>query len=409
MLEDVLEKMFGKWSELKSYKSSYGQLFNISYYTGFSPPPTANKCIMQFEVRKANNNCFRCSIGITSELQSYWKIPSYSDDVKKVLVEIAKALIEKKIESCDFHDFEITLTQGDMDNDSIQKESIELTIQAIKKNTENIVNRVADNNEHDDILDKYPFEDPNSRKEFRSKLLKIIYDISKGQIGCKVSRRNVIEVLEISNILSPSLLSTYEYLESKGFLKYENPMEDSITIAGVDEIENYSNIHSMDTTSLKVYIDDISSFNAVKSINTQAVNELMPLGLDEDYIQSCLEKIINEPFHKNDWGGETNDLYTTRIEKDAGKRISAAFMLKGKGLKSKLTIKNCGKNGDQIVRLFESPAEIFFIQHIGEISEEVIKDAEGKAELLRRRGKLVYCCFIDGYDIARILKAYKMI
>lgn len=82
-------------------------------------------------------------------------------------------------------------------------------------------------------------------------------------------------------------------------------------------------------------------------------------------------------------------------------------MLKGNGLKAPtMEIKHCGKNGDQIVRLFESPAELFIVQFVGNISEAIIKDVEGKIEQLNRRGKQSYYCIINGSDTARLLHAY---
>lgn len=49
-----------------------------------------------------------------------------------------------------------------------------------------------------------------------------------------------------------------------------------------------------------------------------------------------------------------NDLYTANVVLN-GVRRPTAFLLKGNGLKKReMNIGDCGKNGDQIVRLFES-------------------------------------------------------
>ena len=88
-------------------------------------------------------------------------------------------------------------------------------------------------------------------------------------------------------------------------------------------------------------------------------------------------------------------------------RKNTAFLLKGPGKNIKtLEISHCGKKGDQIQRLFKSPAELFVIQFIGQISEAVIEEAESKTLLLRHEGINAQFCILNGYDTARILKAY---
>jgi hypothetical protein len=123
-------------------------------------------------------------------------------------------------------------------------------------------------------------------------------------------------------------------------------------------------------------------------------------------VQRAFEEIIGVSFHKKDWGGETNDLYTSDVRYKA-RRIATAFLLKGNGLrKGTVNIANCGKNGDQLVRLFDSPAELFIVQFVGDIAENVIRDVEGKVENLRRKGKNACYCIMTGLDTARVLCAY---
>jgi hypothetical protein len=160
---------------------------------------------------------------------------------------------------------------------------------------------------------------------------------------------------------------------------------------------------------LRIHIEEIASFSRVSLISPGDVVDCLVDGrleLLEDEIQERIEKILGIPFHKLDWGGEENDLYTANVF--MGKeRITSAFALKGKGLRTKkLEIGDCGKNGDQLVRLCQSPAELFVVQYIGEISENVIKDIEGKVRVLRSQGKRAWYCIIDGQDTARLLKAY---
>lgn len=160
---------------------------------------------------------------------------------------------------------------------------------------------------------------------------------------------------------------------------------------------------------IQLYIDDIDSFDKVKNVSPDMIEDKIKQGyvdLAEEDIQIAIERILREPLHKKDWGGESNDLYTNKI-RFKGERMSAAFLLKGNGLKKKtLEIKDCGSNGDQILRLLQSPALIFIVQFVGNISEAVIKDIEGKVRELRADGRMAWCCIIDGQDTARLLRAY---
>lgn len=130
------------------------------------------------------------------------------------------------------------------------------------------------------------------------------------------------------------------------------------------------------------------------------------LAWSEDRVQLALEQILGVSFHRRDWGGEINDLYTANVVVSGARRASA-FLLKGPGIgKKELTIADCGKNGDQIVRLFTTPAELFVVQYVGPVGDMVIKDVQGKVTELRARGANTHYAIIDGQDTARILHAY---
>jgi hypothetical protein len=130
------------------------------------------------------------------------------------------------------------------------------------------------------------------------------------------------------------------------------------------------------------------------------------LNVAEDTVQKALEDILTVPLHKKDWGGEVNDLYTANVFVD-GLRRPTAFLLKGRGLKAKtMEIADCGTNGDQVVRLFQSPADLFVIQFVGNISEAVIQHAHGEIARLKTQGKEAHFLTLDGQDTARLLTAY---
>ena len=85
----------------------------------------------------------------------------------------------------------------------------------------------------------------------------------------------------------------------------------------------------------------------------------------------------------------------------------AGFLLKGPGIgKKEMVIAGCGKNGDQLVRLFTTPAVLFIVQYVGPISEMIVTDVQGKVTALKSEGKTTRFLIIDGQDTARLLHAY---
>lgn len=159
----------------------------------------------------------------------------------------------------------------------------------------------------------------------------------------------------------------------------------------------------------QLWVEDIDSFSKVRDVNPAAVASRLAAGrleVLEDEIQLGLEQILDHPTHAKDWGGEGHDLYTSNLIVQ-GTRIATAFLLKGRGCKSKnLQVGDCGKNGDQLVRLFEAPAKLFVVQFVGPISENVIKDVQGKVAARRGSGNEAWFCLVDGQDTARLLRAY---
>lgn len=160
----------------------------------------------------------------------------------------------------------------------------------------------------------------------------------------------------------------------------------------------------------RLYVEDIDSFRKVRDVNPTTVMDILEDGyLDqsEDAIQTALERILGVSFHKKDWGGEQNDLYTANLVVN-GARHATAFLLKGRGLRSRtMEIKHCGANGDQLLRLCNSPAKLFVVQFVGRISEAIVADIEGKVRQARSEGRDAWYCIMDGQDTARVLRAYR--
>ncbi len=105
----------------------------------------------------------------------------------------------------------------------------------------------------------------------------------------------------------------------------------------------------------QITIDDIDSFSRVRRYPNAAERPTPMLEAKFKEGIEGIKEILNERGRFKDWGGERNDLLTTRLRL-GGKRRATAFAFKGRGHRGKLTPASMGKNGDQILRLFRSPA-----------------------------------------------------
>jgi hypothetical protein len=153
----------------------------------------------------------------------------------------------------------------------------------------------------------------------------------------------------------------------------------------------------------QITIDDINSFANVKTI---APGGYLPRKVSEKRFKNGVQKILGQKGKFVDWGGEKNDLYSTRLS-IGSKRYAVAFGFKGPATKGKLTPKKLGKNGDQIQRLFTSAAQVFLIQYWNEIDESVITQMEQLA-IARSvfTGDKIFYGLLDGQDSMRLFRAY---
>lgn len=149
-------------------------------------------------------------------------------------------------------------------------------------------------------------------------------------------------------------------------------------------------------------IDDIDDFKKARKITSN--KNYTPLY--EKEFKELIKKIIKEKGQFTDWGGENNDLYTTKIKVN-NKRLLTVFAFKGKGKKGILKPSMMGKNGDQILRLFQSEADLFVLQYWAQVDQSVFDTmalfATAKSAMTNRN---VYYCIIDGDDSTRIIEAY---
>lgn len=189
-----------------------------------------------------------------------------------------------------------------------------------------------------------------------------------------------------------SLVQNKEKL--KKFPTKTNPQVQTTTNVTVRFNKNLVQIKS-------ITIDDVDSFSNARKQKESDVKQVY-----ENEVKQVLKNAIGESGKFIDWGGETDDLYSTRLRLN-GKRISVAFGLKGRGTKGTLTPKKMGKNGDQIQRLFKSPAEVFFVQYVDQIDESVIDQMKTHAIAKSvTEGKKIHYGIIDGKDTSRLISAY---
>ena len=153
----------------------------------------------------------------------------------------------------------------------------------------------------------------------------------------------------------------------------------------------------------RITIDDIDSFSRVRRIKPGEVKDSL---MYERIFKNGMKRLLKETGSFVDWGGETNDLFSTRILLRK-KRLAVAFQFKGRGTKGRLIPKYMGKNADQIQRLFTSPADVHIIQYCGQIDESIIKQLEAFATFKSAHEmRTIYFGVIDGIDTARLIKAY---
>jgi hypothetical protein len=148
----------------------------------------------------------------------------------------------------------------------------------------------------------------------------------------------------------------------------------------------------------------VDQFSALDPKWSPSVKEFAHMrDFSEETIKDLICKLISHPEPPKDWGGEECDLFSSNLSL-GGVRHSGAFLLKGPSRFHPMTPADCGKNGDQIYRLFNIPAQIYVVQHCHTIGPAVRKTIEA---FTLRRTFTDPCRYLllDGYDTARMLRA----
>jgi hypothetical protein len=153
------------------------------------------------------------------------------------------------------------------------------------------------------------------------------------------------------------------------------------------------------TDGLKVRPSDFDAFKDVNFMSKVSATELSLLkNVSEHEVKMTFADMIGELHVPKDWGGEYCDLYSSQAVLN-GELVTCAFALKGPAKFSPMDMTHCGKRGDQIVRLFDTGADVMVLQHCHVVNPAVRKTME--AFSLGRNKRF---CIIDGYETVKILR-----
>jgi hypothetical protein len=155
-------------------------------------------------------------------------------------------------------------------------------------------------------------------------------------------------------------------------------------------------------TFFENFVEDFDEFARVRDVPEPTTAEPMR-DLSEHAFKICLAKILGDVAYK-DWGGEVSDYYSSHLHL-AGKRLSAAFLLKGPAQFRPMKLNNLGKNNDQIYRLTQEPANVLILQHCHDVTTPVRETLRAFAVQPSRPRRY---CVIDGRDSLRLLNAYNL-
>jgi hypothetical protein len=174
---------------------------------------------------------------------------------------------------------------------------------------------------------------------------------------------------------------------------------------------NINNKRHHQGRATEVTIDDVDQFKKVLKRNG-IVKSLPPL--PESTFKRGLKRLFADSGKHQDWGGEKTDFYTNKLRMK-NKRYSAAFTLKGPGVGVRtVTPGKWGKQGNQIQRLLEAPARVFFLQFEGQIDQYSIDQLQKLTDLraqltdlrARHEGQHLYWGYIERDDSLRLRHAY---
>ena len=172
-----------------------------------------------------------------------------------------------------------------------------------------------------------------------------------------------------------------------------------------DLVEQSSLLPTPFVPTLELSPDSITQFARMDHSWTPTKSEFAKLAdFPERAVKELICELLGEHEVPPDWGGEECDVLSANLMV-GGVRQTGAFLLKGPAAFHPMTPRDCGKNGDQIYRLFNIPAQIYIVQHCHNIGAAVRKTVEA---FTFERSFLTPCCYVimDGTTTARLLRAH---
>lgn len=162
----------------------------------------------------------------------------------------------------------------------------------------------------------------------------------------------------------------------------------------------------------RLFIQSIDSFARVRGVNPEQVQDKLSNGffdIPEAAVKQAFVQIIGQSYTPNDWGGESEDIYTSFVLLN-GERVQTSIISKGTVRRRETHLGDLGSNGDQLERMMRSSSsKLFLIQSVKPIGQDIINSAEAFIDQHRNRGNYCYYCTIDGQDTAMLLFAYGLL
>lgn len=159
-----------------------------------------------------------------------------------------------------------------------------------------------------------------------------------------------------------------------------------------------------------ISIEEIDTFRQAAEIPSGDVTAIShPLQLPERDVKRLVAGIIGESSVPKDWGGESDDLYSTRV-RVGGRPTPTSFIFKGPAKAGALTLAALGKNGDQLDRMLNQEARLYVVQHCDVVDPSVRRHLARGIIALRAAGKEDAVGSVwDGNDCARLFVAHGLL
>lgn len=172
-----------------------------------------------------------------------------------------------------------------------------------------------------------------------------------------------------------------------------------------DLVANSHAITSPFMPTLELRPEEIEQFAGVDETWVPTNDEFRRMTMvPEQVVKELICSLLCEYSVPSDWGGEESDVLSANLV-IGGHRRTGAFLLKGPARFHPMNPADLGKNGDQLYRLFNIPAQIYIVQHCHTIGAAVRKQAEAFA-LARSFVAPCQIVFMDGVTTARLLRAH---